>query len=144
MSEQILLLSHLVLCLLMTGVIWVVQLVHYPSFFRVERGQFREFIRFHGRQISWIVLPLMTAELATALALLWLIGSSEVYILNLIGVGLIWLVTMTLSIPCHARLADGYDAKVIHRLVVTNWLRTALWSLRSGLLISLALKDVMV
>ena len=38
-------------------------------------------------------------------------------------------VTVLVSVPCHRRLASGFDAAVARRLVVTNGWRTAAWAL---------------
>jgi hypothetical protein len=35
--------------------------------------------------------------------------------------------------PMHVRLARGYDAELIGRLVATNWLRTIVWTARGVL-----------
>jgi hypothetical protein len=40
-----------------------------------------------------------------------------------------WFVTFTLSVPCHRLLQkEGRRDDVISRLVQTNWLRTAGWT----------------
>lgn len=130
----LLFIAHIASCLVMTGVIWVVQLVHYPAFYWVKRPDFPEFIRFHGWCISYIVLPVMVVELLTAAALVWAVP--EVALIgNLLGVIAIWGVTLGLSIPCHARLAKGYHAPTIARLIATNWWRTVLWTIRAVALI---------
>lgn len=131
MSLVHLLLAHWLCCAIMTGVIWVVQLVHYPTFLWIDKSKFRDFVRFHGRQISFIVLPVMVAELVTAGLLIWLTAASSWAVWNGIGVGALWVVTITLSIPCHAKLADGFQKPIVDRLIATNWLRTIIWTART-------------
>ena len=63
-------LLHLTACLLMTGVLWVIQLVHYPAFHYVDSNKFQDFINMHGRIISIFVMPVMLIELMTAIFLL--------------------------------------------------------------------------
>ena len=41
----------------------------------------------------------------------------------------VWSVTALVSVPLHRRLSNGYDACAVQRLINTNWLRTAGWSL---------------
>lgn len=60
--------------LLMTGLAWMVQLVHYPSFRYVEPRKFPEFHRFHSNRITLIAAPLMLAELGTAIILVFAPG----------------------------------------------------------------------
>lgn len=57
-------------------------------------------------------------------------------------VAVVWLATFGLSVPRHdALLRGGYDAAVIESLVSTNWIRTAAWTLRAGL-VAWMLRDV--
>ena len=128
-SMDAILISHIVCCFLMTGVIWVIQLVHYPSFKYVDEKKFADFAKFHASRISWIVLPLMLVEFMSAFYLLDL-HSWAIY--NLSGVVMIWLSTFFLSVPCHNKLQKGKDNSQINRLVFTNWPRTILWSMRSA------------
>jgi DMSO reductase anchor subunit len=129
---------HIVLTAMMTGVIWVIQLVHYPSFQYVESSVYTKFQKFHMRSITYIVMPLMIGELLTAFLLL-AYQTSMLYFLNLAGVVLIWLSTAVLSVPCHAKLEKAYSFEQAHKLVKTNWPRTILWSARLILLMSLSL-----
>lgn len=116
----------------LTGLIWTVQAVHYPLLARVGRDAFPAYHQQHVRRITWVVGPLMLAEAATGALLLaahpggrWLVA----FVL-LIG---IWLSTALLQVPCHRRLERGYDAAAIGLLVRTNWIRTLLWTARSGI-----------
>jgi hypothetical protein len=47
----------------------------------------------------------------------------------------LWVSTWALQIPQHTTLARGYDTSAQRFLVTSNWLRTVLWSVRSGLLL---------
>jgi len=57
--------------------------------------------------------------------------------LGFLALGLIWVSTWRLQVPIHRKLAAGFDAGAHRRLVSTNWLRTALWSLRSLLVLAM-------
>ena len=52
--------------LYMTGVIWFVQIVHYPLMARVGGAQFREYSRLHQLQTTWVVAPAMLAAAVAA------------------------------------------------------------------------------
>ena len=123
----------------MTGLIWLIQLVHYPLFDRVELSKFAQFEQDHSNWITVIVLPLMTAELGSAIYLVvarWNAADRALWIAGLAMVVLLWASTFFLSVPEHTRLAQGFDAGSYRRLVITNWPRTVLWSLRSVLLLA--------
>lgn len=119
----------------LVGLIWTVQLVHYPLFAQVGAEAFRSYHARHTRQIAWIVAPLMAAELLSAILLVargvrepWLLASLAPLAFN-------WISTWRVQIPLHDRLANGFDADVHRRLVATNWWRTAAWSVRGGCLL---------
>lgn len=133
MIQSILLLntfSSIFLC----GLIWMVQLVHYPFFLRADRTQFTDHIRFHGFRISFIVLPVMITELISSILLtLYATEFQTIHLLGLIVVIMIWVSTFLLQVPQHAKLIVAFDEKAIRKLVRTNWIRTILWSFKSVL-----------
>jgi hypothetical protein len=132
---------QLVLAAWMTGVVWLVQMVVYPQMARVGVREFPAYHRGHTSGISFVVIPVMVLELFFAAACWWQQGTAlSAGLLG--GVVAIWVVTGLVQVPLHQRLSAGYDAKAIRRLVRTNGLRTALWSLRlAALLLCLKLKD---
>lgn len=111
--------------------IWVVQLVHYPSFQFIDKEQFADFHIHHTRSISFIVLPLMLLELGIAAVLVLQHGFHWTYLIPLIMVLLIWASTFLIQVPDHNRLATGKDLQVVNRLVLTNWIRTVLWTVKA-------------
>jgi hypothetical protein len=121
----------------LVGLIWIVQVVHYPLFARVGSAEFASYEAAHANLITLVVGPLMLLELLTAVALLTLWPPSLpgwVAWLGLALVGLIWLTTMLVSVPLHAKLAAGFDAQTHALLVATNWIRTLAWTARGLLL----------
>ena len=120
---------------LLTGVIWTIQIVHYPSFHYIDKLSFTNFHNFHERRISIIVMPLMLIELITSIALyihnMW----SIIFALNLLIVALIWCSTFFVQVPIHSILSEKKDKNLIEKLVNTNWIRTFLWSIRMLLII---------
>ena len=133
-----LLLGQTAATLFMTGVIWIVQTVHYPLFALVGRDGFREYAREHQRRITPVVAVAMPVEAVTAVLLLLATPAGVQKGLLVLGAILllpIWLSTALLQVPAHRRLSAGFDDHVASRLVETNWLRTALWSARSALIL---------
>lgn len=138
------LLANAAATLYMTGVIWTVQLVHYPLFDGVGEPGFARYEMRHTRLMTAVVMPAMLIELSTAIALVGLCWRSSfpaapidawMCWTGLILVMLIWGVTFCLSVPQHATLARGFDPHAHRLLVATNWIRTAGWTLRGGLVI---------
>jgi hypothetical protein len=131
---------HAGVTLAMTGLIWFVQIVHYPLMQQVPSEAFVNYELQHTRRTGWVVGPLMLIELGTAIALV--VSTSEAVDVRLAWTGLallavVWLSTVFLQVPCHRRLERGFDAAVARRLVRTNWIRTVGWSARGviGLLL---------
>ena len=124
--------------LIMVGVIWIVQVVHYPLFDQVGEATFRGYHADHNVLITYIVLPMMLLEAGTA-ALFILqrpsyISPAEAWI-GLILVGIAWGTTFFMSVPQHGALAAGFNQQAYETLVNTNWFRTIAWSLRGVLVL---------
>lgn len=133
-----LLLIHAASTLFMTGLIWFVQIVHYPLMARVGRAGFADYEQLHSNYTTLVVGPPMLAEMATAL---WLaamppprIGATVVWT-GLALLLLIWASTWLLQVPQHTILAAGFDPQAHQRLVLTNWIRTGLWTIRAILVL---------
>lgn len=128
--------AHAGATLFMTGLIWFVQVVHYPLLRRIPPTEVATYAREHARRTGWVVGPVMLAELGLGLALAARGGSLAWLALALLGV--IWASTASIQVPLHRRLALDPDPSTIERLVRTNWLRTAGWTLRAPLALALA------
>ena len=111
-----LLLVHLTATAVLAGLVWVVQLVVYPSFLLVGGSPaWPAFHAAHSRAVALAALlvrdgpsPLLLVTGALALATV--------------------VVTVAVSVPLHTRLGEAYDDAAARRLVTTNWLRTAAWT----------------
>jgi uncharacterized membrane protein len=136
LPNNFVLLGHLIFTSIMTGVIWVIQIVHYPSFHFIEKELYTAFQKFHMNKISIIVIPIMLAELITGI-MLFLDKSSKspFLIISIIILVLIWLITGVFFTKAHNELITGYQELVVNQLVVMNWIRTLLWTLKLLLLI---------
>jgi hypothetical protein len=123
--------------LYMTGLIWFVQVVHYPLLGATGFAEFPAYEKRHMALTTWVVGPPMLVEGATAVLLFWFrppgVTTGQLWAGLLLG-AVVWLSTAFLQVPCHEALAGGFDPAVHQRLVWTNWVRTAAWSLR-GLLV---------
>ena len=135
--EQRVLVVNLAATLFMTGVIWFVQLVHYPLFAYYRDDAFA----IHANRTAYVVALPMLVEAFTAVLLLIERPTSPALWMGFFLVGLIWLSTYFLQIPMHAKLESGFLPMAHERLVQTNWLRTAAWSARSGLMLWLVANE---
>jgi len=128
---------HSSLGLFMCGLIWFVQIVHYPLFEAVGREQFSRYEQMHVQRVGWVVGPVMLAEAASAVALLLLWPQATVKPLlwvNLVLLALIWMSTAVWQVPQHEVLRSGFQPEAARFLVVSNWIRTICWTLRGVIL----------
>jgi hypothetical protein len=135
-------LLHVLATLTMFGAIWIVQIVHYPLFSFVGRAGWAAYEGAHQSRITLVVGPAMVVELVTAVWLvlqrpaafpLWAVVAGAVL------VGVLWASTAFVQVPLHTALSsDAFDGEAHARLVATNWIRTAAWSARAGLVVWLA------
>ncbi len=131
------LLVHVGVTWAMVGLVWFVQLVHYPLYGSVGADHFVEYELQHMRRTGWAVGLFMPAEAVTGV---WLVlappaaVSTTLVFTGLVLLLVIWISTAVFQAPTHFRLTKGYDAAVGRRLVLTNWIRTLAWTAR-GLLV---------
>ena len=138
MNTNPVLLLNVASTLFMTGVIWLVQVVHYPLMASTGRPGFAEYQQRNTRRTAWVVGPPMMIEGATAVALALRpagIPPGQAW-LGAILVLLLWFSTAVFQVPRHRRLGSGFDERAHRGLVTTNWIRTAAWSARSLLVLS--------
>jgi hypothetical protein len=107
--------------------IWLVQIIIYPSFHSIDTKDFKSWHIRYTKRISTIVVPLMLLQ--AGLELYYTLFEAPRWWRALL-IAAVFLSTFILSVPCHKRLQDtGKNTSVIRRLVQTNWIRTLLWTL---------------
>jgi hypothetical protein len=130
---------------MMTGLVWFVQLVHYPLFQTVSdlssEEAFGQYAEKHTRQTTWVVAPLMLCEAGTGIYLLyeppkvipmeWILWLTGLLILN-------WVLTAFWSVPMHNQLVKGFHPKAHRWLMWSNTVRTLTWSVRTVLVTGMA------
>ena len=122
--------------------IWLVQLIIYPGFHLITRDVFVSYHKWYVIRISSLVLPLMLAELIVTVK--WILSDdySAVSVSAGVLVFIVWLSTAVLQVPIHNQLKTAKDAKLIQRLVATNWIRTAAWSLKAATVSTVTLGSI--
>ena len=124
----------------MFGVIWMVQIVHYPLMRFVSGEQFARFETAHRVRISWVVGPLMAVEGVCVLAFLFAPPAGLPWWLPWAGAGAEAIAigtTAFVSAPLHERLNAHFDPATLNRLVATNWIRTIAWTCRAAVAIAI-------
>ena len=129
---ELILILNLTATFMLCGLIWTVQLVHYPSFHFFEKADFETHMASHKFRISFIVVPLMLMELITS-AILGFYADSLIFLhqVGFVIVVAIWLITFLVQVPLHNSISSGYRENSVTKLVRTNSVRTVLWSLKS-------------
>lgn len=132
----IILIANLVSTCYMVGLIWMVQVVHYPLFAKVGTENYEQYQISHQSLTTMVVGPPMLVELITAAMLLWYrppgVPGWLVYT-ALVLLVVVWASTALIQVPCHEKLTRGFDVAIHSRLVVSNWIRTIGWSVRGVL-----------
>ena len=137
-TADVIFLFHVLSTLAMGGVIWFVQIVHYPLFDAVGVEQFSDYEQRHVHRTGMVVAPLMLLELFTACGLLVRPPSDAsipVVWVGLTLLAIIWISTFAVQVPLHTSLEGGFDLEKQQNLVRTNWWRTWLWTARCGIVL---------
>lgn len=109
--------------------IWMVQLVVYPSFLFFEIKNLNKWHKKYTLGLSIIVIPLMFGQLFIASIQLFQLPEIKT-IINILLIILVWVITFTIFVPIHNKISKNKATqKLLKRLVQYNWLRTILWTL---------------
>jgi hypothetical protein len=109
--------------------IWAVQLVIYPSFGYYSKENLYKWHKSYTTRVTFIVLPLMFSQLILVVIQLWQ-SQNWLTVLSAILIIILWLLTFLIFVPLHQSIDnDRPVAQVCHKLVLTNWIRTLLWTL---------------
>jgi hypothetical protein len=108
--------------------IWMVQLIVYPSFRHISDQALSSWHRTYTRRIGYFVMPMMLAQLILSLlACIHTMTARTAFDLGLVMAT--WVLTAWLSVPLHKALAAGSVAPNIRRsLVRTNLPRALVWT----------------
>ena len=115
----------------LAGMVWTVQVVHYPLFAMVGNDGFADYQAAHSVRISWLLLgPWAVQGVTTAWVLLsrppgvpwWMVLAAAGLAAATV------LVTVLVSVPQHEVLGVGFDPAAHATLVRTNWWRTIAWT----------------
>ncbi len=113
----------------MLVLIWLVQLVIYPSFFHYQIKDLKQWHEKYIVRITYVVMPLMIGQLSLTIVMVFdNLGIYQIGSLILIVVA--WLSTFLQFVPMHNKITMGVISDdVLHKLLRNNWLRTILWTI---------------
>ena len=116
----------------MLVLIWIVQLVIYPSFQYYSKPNLKIWHTKYMFRFSLVVAPLMILQTITIGLQLW--ENFDLYtILSGTIMLILWISTQFQFVPIHMKISyKEFETSDIARLVRLNWTRTILWT---GLLI---------
>ncbi len=129
----------------MVGLIWLIQLVHYPLFNYVGSEEFIVFHDNHKILITPVVGTVMIVELVTSVIILFQPHCGIRNWLSIVGIillGIIWSSTIFFQIPIHNTLSSKFNENALIMLINTNWIRTICWSVR-GIILLLVLDKLL-
>jgi len=132
--------AHLVSSMAMLGIIWTVQVVHYPLMALVGPERFAAYEAAHAPRMAAVVMLPWTVQALTTGWLLVAPPTGVPFVLiaaAAVSAAVTVLVTVLVSVPAHTRLADGFQADVHARLVATNWIRTGAWTAHAVLAVAI-------
>lgn len=134
MTVETLLLLHFLAAVVMTAVIWFVQVVQYPLFAQIGEAEFPAYAADYQRRIGWIVIGPMLIEVFAAAALA--ISHPDIYkdpafTIAAVLLAVVWASTFGWLVPLHQKLVQRKDLPTIVRLVKSNWVRTIAWTARA-------------
>ncbi len=112
----------------MVVILWLVQLVIYPSFLSCDEKRLVAWHRRYTSRVAWVIIPVMFSQLLVVAWLSWQYPHpANLY--ALLALLACWTLTFAVSVPLHRKI-DAGDTTVLtlERLIRTNWPRTILWT----------------
>ena len=107
--------------------IWLVQLIIYPSFSYIEAAPFKQWHNRYVRLISVVVSPLILLQLMVEVVHIF---GHDLRWHRIVLIALVLTSTYLFSVPAHRSLGRvGKEISIIAHLVLTNWIRTFIWTL---------------
>ncbi|TXD54131.1 MULTISPECIES: hypothetical protein [unclassified Polaribacter] len=127
-SSQIILQISLLVDAGLVVLIWMVQLIIYPSFTYYKTENLLEWHQKYTSRIAVVVVPLMLVQLVLAITDVFLNFSTQT--VSVLAVVLfLWIFTFLSFAPLHFKISEGkHNQKILQQLIQRNWIRTFLWS----------------
>lgn len=108
--------------------IWITELITYPSFKRIKESELQEWHPIYTKRISFLVAPLMFVQASTGL--LHLYSNTNIFsIMAFAFVLLTFYITFFIAVPLHNQIEKEMDIKgAVGALNAKNKYRTLVWT----------------
>ena len=109
--------------------IWMVQLVIYPSFQFYKKENLISWHKIYTKRLAFVVIPLMLGQLI--IAGFQLFDKASLYtVASIFVIIALWISTFIQFVPRHNRISQGnFKENTLVELVKLNWIRTVLWTI---------------
>lgn len=113
--------------------IWMVQLIVYPSFLFYNKENLVHWHNVYTKRIAVIVVPLMLIQLVISI-LNTIVSFSIINLTIGLLVLFLWVFTFKSFAPVQFKISENrFQQTQLQQLVNKNWIRTIIWSLILGL-----------
>ena len=121
--------TRLVLDVGLLVLIWMIQLIVYPSFLFYTAKELIAWHKMYTKAIALIVIPLMLGQLGIAIYQVFLVQNTYT-LTSIILVVFLWGITLLKFAPMHQQISDGNThVQLLKKLVQNNWIRTLIWTI---------------
>lgn len=109
--------------------IWMIQLIVYPSFLFYTAKELIAWHKMYTKAIALIVIPLMLGQLGIAIYQVFLVQNTYT-LTSIILVVFLWGITLLKFAPMHQQISEGNThVQLLKKLVQINWIRALIWTI---------------
>ena len=121
--------TRLVLDVGLLVLIWMIQLIVYPSFLFYTAKELIAWHKMYTKAIALIVIPLMLGQLGIIIYQVFLVQNTYT-LTSIVLVVFLWGITLLKFAPMHQQISEGNThLQVQKKLVQMNWMRTIVWTI---------------
>ena len=121
--------TRLVLDVGLLVLIWMIQLIVYPSFLFYTAKELIAWHKMYTKAIALIVIPLMLGQLGITIYQVFLVQNTYT-LTSIILVVFLWGITLLKFAPMHQQISEGNThVQLLKKLVQNNWIRTLIWTI---------------
>ena len=121
--------TRLVLDVGLLVLIWMIQLIVYPSFLFYTAKELIAWHKMYTKAIALIVIPLMLGQLGITIYQVFLVQNTYT-LTSIVLVVFLWGITLLKFAPMHQQVSEGNThVQLLKKLVQNNWIRTLIWTI---------------